>query len=128
MNFPENLKYTSTHEWIQDMGGGKIRIGISDYAQDQLGDLVYVTLPEEGDELVKGKAFADVESVKAVADVMSPVSGTVSAINTDLQDSPEMMNEDPYGAWFVEVEGASEAEDTMSADEYKEFCEKEQAK
>lgn len=124
MNFPKNLKYSTTHEWVEELGGGKVRIGITDYAQDQLGDLVYVTLPEVGDTLESGASFADVESVKAVADILSPVNGTVSAVNGELQDQPQLMNEKPYEAWFAEAENAELEAGLMDADAYAAFCAK----
>ena len=119
MTFPEELKYTRTHEWIRFEDETSAYIGITDYAQDQLGDLVFANLPEEGDELTAGAAFADVESVKAVSDVLSPVSGTVAEINEALADEPQMMNEAPYDAWFVKVTGITECEDLMTAEEYQ---------
>ena len=90
MSNPTNLLYAKSHEWVQDMGDGSYRIGLTDYAQDQLGDLVFVNLPQEGDEVEVGAAFGDVESVKAVSDVYSPVSGVVCAINEELLDHPEI--------------------------------------
>lgn len=122
MNFPENLKYTKTHEWVEDLGDGRYRIGITDYAQDKLGNLVYVNLPEEGDELESGEAFADVESVKAVSDVVSPADGDIIAVNEDLQDEPELMNNSPYEAWFVEAENLTFGEELMDAAAYEAFC------
>ena len=121
MTFPEELKYTKTHEWIRFENETTAYIGITDYAQDQLGDLVFANLPEEGDTLTAGEAFADVESVKAVSDVLSPVSGTVAEVHEDLADEPQMMNEAPYDAWFVKVEGITECEDLMTAEEYQAF-------
>ena len=98
MNFPEELLYVKSHEWVQKQEDGTYLIGITDYAQDALGDLVFVNLPEEGDEVVKGETFADVESVKAVSDVFSPVSATIEAVNEELADDPALINSDPYGA------------------------------
>ena len=92
MHFPEELKYTKTHEWVRFTDEGTAYIGITDYAQDQLGDLVFVNLPAAGDDLTAGEPFADVESVKAVSDVNSPVTGTVREVNEDLADAPEKMN------------------------------------
>ena len=128
MTFPEELKYTRTHEWIRFEDETTAYIGITDYAQDQLGDLVFANLPEEGDELTAGAAFADVESVKAVSDIYSPVTGTVLEINEELLDHPELINEAPYDAWFVKVEGVSAQEDLLDADEYAAFVEEEKAK
>ena len=121
----ENLKYAKSHEWVEELENGNVRIGITDFAQHELGDLVFVNLPEEGDEVSVGEAFADVESVKAVSDVMSPVSGVVAAINEELLDAPEKINEDPYGAWFIEVSDVSETEDLLDADAYEKACEEE---
>ena len=121
MTFPEELKYTETHEWIRFEDETTAYIGITDYAQVQLGDLVFANLPEEGDSLTAGEPFADVESVKAVSDVLSPVSGTVAEINEELADEPQMMNQAPYDAWFVKVTDITETEDLMTAEEYQAF-------
>lgn len=120
-----NLKYSKSHEWVEELEGGKVRIGLTDFAQHELGDLVFVNLPEEGDAVTVGEAFADVESVKAVSDVYSPVSGVVAAINEELLDSPEKINEDPYGAWFIEVDEISETEELLDAEAYEKACEEE---
>lgn len=98
-----------------------IVVGISDYAQDALGDIVFVNLPEEGDDVSIGDAFADVESVKAVSDIFSPVEGTVKEVNEELVDNPALINEAPYDAWLIKVENVSEKEDTMDADAYEKF-------
>ena len=105
MNFPQDLKYTTSDEWVQVVGEAAA-IGISDYAQDQLSDIVYLEIVVgEGDAVSKGAAIATVESVKAAADIYSPVSGTITAINEDLADTPELINSDPYGeAWMVKLE------------------------
>jgi glycine cleavage system H protein len=97
------LFYTDTHEWAE-FNGSKAKVGLADHAQKELGDIVFVMLPDIGKELTAGKAFADVESVKAVSEVFSPVSGKVVAVNQALNDSPELINSDPYGAWICEVE------------------------
>ena len=104
MEFREELKYSKSHEWVKEEGE-EVVIGLTDYAQSELGDLVFVNLPEEGDEVTVGEPFADVESVKAVSDVYSPVSGVISEINEELLDAPEAINEAPYDAWFVRGEG-----------------------
>ncbi len=122
MNTPESLKYTKSHEWVLEKEGDTVRIGITDYAQDQMGDIVFVDLPAVGDILSVGEMFANIESVKAVSDVFSPVSGTVSAINEALLDAPESINSDPYDAWIVEVSEVSDREDFMSAEEYTNTC------
>ena len=121
MNYPTDLKYTKSHEWI-NMDGKTAVIGISDFAQDALGDLVFVNLPQVGDSVSAGEAFGDVESVKAVSDLICPVSGTVCAINEELLDSPEMLNSDPYGAWIIKVEGITDKEELLDAAAYEEFC------
>ena len=125
MTFPEELKYTKTHEWVRFTDEGTAYIGITDYAQDQLGDLVFVNLPAEGDDLTAGESFADVESVKAVSDVNSPVTGTVKEVNEDLADAPEKMNETPYEAWFVVAEGITDQVELMDAKAYEAFVESE---
>lgn len=121
MTFPEELKYTKSHEWVKLAEDGTAYVGVSDYAQNALGDLVFVNLPEAGDKVTAGEAFADVESVKAVSDVYSPVSGTVAEINEGLLDAPESINESPYDAWFVKVEGISGQSGLLSASEYEEY-------
>ncbi len=127
MNYPKNLLYSKTHEWVLFAEDGTATVGITDYAQDQLGDLVFVNLPSEGDALTAGEAFADVESVKAVSDVNSPVTGTVAKVNEELADAPEKMNETPYEAWFVMAEDISGTEDLMDAGAYEEFVKTEGA-
>lgn len=122
MNYPSELKYTRDDEWLLEEDGVAV-VGISDYAQHELGDLVFVNLPEVGDEVVAGEAFADVESVKAVADVISPVSGEVLEINEDLLDDAALINEDAYAAWFVKVGNVTDKEELLSADEYEAYNE-----
>lgn len=126
MNHPNELKYSKSHEWVRSEGD-EVVIGISDFAQHSLGDLVFVNLPEEGDEVTMGEAFGDVESVKAVSDIMSPVSGKVTAINEDLLDAPEEINNAPYDAWFIKVGEVTETEELLDADEYEKFAEEEEA-
>ena len=125
MNFPKELKYTGSHEWVL-IEDGVATVGISDFAQDALGDVVFINLPEEGDEVTAGEAFGDVESVKAVSDLISPVSGRVSAINEELLDAPEKLNEDPYEAWIIKVEDVEDTEDLMDAEAYEAFCKEEE--
>ncbi|SFQ16042.1 glycine cleavage system H protein [Lachnospiraceae bacterium XBB1006] len=124
MSTPTELKYSKTHEWVKEEGDVMV-IGLTDFAQNELGDLVFVNLPEEGDEVEAGEAFGDVESVKAVSDVISPVSGEVCAINEDLLDNPAAINEDAYGAWLIKVKNVSDSEELMDASEYDKFCESE---
>ena len=100
MNVPEDLAYSSDHEWIR-ADGGRARIGITDYAQDALGDVVYVQLPEVGTEVQAGEAFAEVESTKSVSDIFAPVTGTIVEVNAELADTPERLNEDPYGEGWI---------------------------
>ena len=125
MELREELLYSKSHEWVKEEGEEMV-IGLRDYAQSELGDLVFVNLPEEGDELTVGEAFADVESVKAVSDVYAPVAGTVSEINEELLDAPEKINEAPYEAWLVRVKDVTEKEALLSAEEYQTFVESEQ--
>ena len=127
MNYPEELKYVKSHEWIKEEGDVVV-IGITDYAQESLGDLVFVNLPEVGDEVQIGEAFADVESVKAVSDVYSPVTGVVKEINEELMDHPEQVNQDPYQSWMIKVENISETEELMDCDTYMKFLETDEAK
>ncbi len=121
MNFPAELKYSKDHEWVKFEGDTAI-IGISDFAQDALGDVVFINMPGEGDEVTAGEAFGDVESVKAVSDLVSPVSGTIVAVNEDLVDAPETLNADPYGAWIIKVEGVTAQEELLDAAAYEAFC------
>ena len=121
MNHPVELKYSKSHEWVK-MEGNVAVIGISDFAQDALGDVVFVNLPEVGDAVTASEPFGDVESVKAVSDLVCPVTGTVCAINEELLDSPEMLNSDPYGAWIIKVEAITETEELLEADAYEAFC------
>ena len=114
---PEELKYTKSHEWVREEEGQYV-IGLTDYAQSALGDIVFINLPEEGDDVVAGETFADVESVKAVSDVFSPVTGTVAAVNEELLDNPALVNEDPYEAWMIRVENVSDTEDLLDAEAY----------
>ena len=127
MNTPSELKYTKSHEWIQFLNETTVRIGLTDYAQNALGDLVFVNLPQVGDQAAKGETIADVESVKAVSDIYSPVSGTVSAVNEALLDAPGNINGDPYGAWIIEIEikDVTEQGELLTAREYDQVCQEE---
>jgi glycine cleavage system H protein len=108
---PDELSYTADHEWVRTSGGGAVRVGITDYAQQALGDVVYVSLPAIGASLSKGEAFGEVESTKSVSDLFAPIDGTVSARNEALEQTPELINSDPYGdGWIVEVEPATPAQ------------------
>ncbi len=114
---PEELKYTKSHEWVREEEGEYV-IGLTDYAQSALGDIVFINLPEEGDDVVAGETFSDVESVKAVSDVFSPVTGVVAAVNEELLDNPALVNEDPYEAWMIRVKDVSDTEDLLDAEAY----------
>ena len=124
-NIPAELKYTRSHEWLQESDGLTV-IGLTDFAQDALGDIVFVNLPEEGDEVTAGESFADVESVKAVSDVFSPVTGVVAEVNEELLDNPALVNEDPYGAWFIKVSDVSDTEELLDAAAYEAVCDAEE--
>ena len=120
---PTDRRDLESHEWTTN--DGTVRVGITDFAQDELGDVVFVELPAEGDEVTKADEFGVVESIKAVSDLISPVSGTVVGVNEDLFDAPELLNQDPYGdGWMIEVEPSDDAfDDLLTADEYREQTE-----
>jgi glycine cleavage system H protein len=126
MKVLDNLHYTKTHEWVEFTEDNQAKIGLTDFAQSKMGSLVFANLPMEGDDLTVGEALGDVESVKAVSDVISPISGVVTAVNEELLDTPETINEDPYGAWLVMVSDISEKEELLDAKEYVEYCSKEE--
>ncbi len=123
MNLLNDRKYTPSHEWLLDLGNGTYRVGLSDFAQHSLGDIVFIDLPKVGDAVTAESSLGDVESVKAVSEVLSPVSGKVSAVNDALASAPESINADPYGAWLIEVTGVTATAELMDADAYKTFCE-----
>ena len=125
MNFPSELQYSKSHEWVR-LQGDIAEIGLTDYAQSELGGIVFVNLPQVGDEVTMGEALGDVESVKSVYDVYSPVTGVVSEVNEALLDTPEAINQDPYGAWLIRVEQISETEELLTAEEYQEHIRTEQ--
>lgn len=121
--YPEDLKYTAEHEWVREGNESTVRIGITEYAAEQLGDIVFVSLPAVGDEVTAGDSCGELESTKSVSDVFSPVSGVVTAINQALEDSPEQINADPYGdGWLFEVETAdgTDLDELLDADAYAE--------
>ncbi|HSH36376.1 glycine cleavage system protein GcvH [Schnuerera sp.] len=126
MKVVKGLYYTNDHEWVK-VDGDEAYIGLSDFAQDQLGDIVYVELPEVEDEFDKEEAFSAVESVKAAADVYMPVDGKITAVNEDLLDDPALLNQDPYEAWIVKVEmtDKSQLDELMTDDEYEKFLDEE---
>ena len=120
-DYPENLRYLETHEWTTT-DDDPLRVGISEFAQDELGDVVFVELPEPGDAVTADEAFGVVESIKAVSDLYAPVSGEVTAVNEDVFDRPELVNESPYGdGWLVEIDPSDrdELDDLLTADEYR---------
>ena len=121
MLYPIELQYSKSHEWVKVEDGVTV-VGISDFAQNALGDVVFVNLPGEGDEVTAGEAFGDVESVKAVSDLVSPVSGTVCAVNEALLDEPEQLNKAPYEAWLIMVENVTDTEELLDAAAYEAFC------
>mgnify|MGYP000829030528 CR=1 FL=1 len=121
MLYPVELQYSKSHEWVKVEDGVTV-VGISDFAQNALGDVVFVNLPAEGDGVTAGDAFGDVESVKAVSDLISPVSGAVCAVNEDLLDQPELLNKEPYDAWIIKVENITDTEELLDAAAYEAFC------
>ena len=121
MNFPAELKYSKSHEWVKMLDDTTALVGITDYAQHELGGLVFINLPVVGDSVTKETPMCDVESVKAVSDVISPVTGEIAEVNEELMDAPERLNEDPYGAWIARIEQVSDQEELMSAAEYKAY-------
>lgn len=121
MNFPAELKYSKSHEWVKMLDDTTALVGISDFAQEELGDLVFINLPQVGDTVTKEEAMCDVESVKAVSDVMSPVTGVVAEVNEELMDAPEKLNDDPYGAWIAKIENISGTEELLDAAAYEAF-------
>jgi glycine cleavage system H protein len=127
MEFPEGLKYSREHEWVR-VEGNTVLVGVTDYAQSELGDVVFVELPEVGAEVEGNNPFGVVESVKAVSDLYAPVTGTVSEINAQLEDEPDLVNNHPYDdGWIIKIEmkDASELNDLLNTDEYKTFVEEE---
>ncbi len=121
MNYPKELKYTKEDEWLK-VEGDTGTVGITDYAQNALGDIVFVELPKPGAAVEAGKSFGTVESVKAVSELYSPVSGTVTEVNGDLADAPEKVNNDPYGAWMIKVKMTKQADGLMSAGDYEKYA------
>ncbi len=127
MNFPADLKYSKDHEWIKDLGDGTALVGISDFAQSELGDIVYVEVETVGEELDKDEVFGTVEAVKTVSDLFMPVSGEILEFNEELEDAPEKINTDPYGeGWIVKVKikDPSQLDELMNADEYQAYISK----
>ena len=122
MTLQNDRKNTGSHEWLLDLGNGSYRMGLSDFAQSALGDIVFIDLPQPGDQITAEASLGDVESVKAVSEVLSPVTGTVTATNEDLSATPESINADPYGAWLIEVGSVTGFAELMDAAAYEAFC------
>jgi len=123
-DIPSDLKYTQSHEWVRSLEDGQVEIGVTDYAQNALGDIVFIEIPKVGRHLNAGEPFAVIESVKAASDAYIPVSGTINASNSKLTDQPELLNQEPYGAgWLVRVavDGSAPASQLLTADEYEKF-------
>jgi glycine cleavage system H protein len=129
MAYPQNFRYTKEHEWI-NVDGTTATVGITNYAQEALGDIVFVELPKAGAEVSAGKSFGTVESVKSVSELYAPVSGKVVAVNDELAKSPEKVNSDPHGAWMIKIDlkNPNEASSLLSAQDYEKFIAEEQAK
>ena len=125
MNAPKELLYTKSHEWVKKLDDGSVLIGLSDKAQSDLGDLVFVNLPTVGDSFSAEDTLCDVESVKAFSDVYAPVNGTVTEVNEILLDTPEAINQDPYGTWIAKMTDVSGLENLLDADAYVAICEEE---
>ncbi|HVV10607.1 glycine cleavage system protein GcvH [Amycolatopsis sp.] len=122
MSAPEELRYTEEHEWVATAAGGSFRVGITEYAQDQLGDVVFVELPEVGKQVTAGEVFGEVESTKSVSELFAPVDGEVAAVNSAVAESPELINSDPYGeGWLIEIraEDPAVAEGLLDAEAYQ---------
>ena len=123
MNFPTNVKYTNEHEWVR-IEGDEAYVGITDYAQTQLGDIIFVDIPTEGETLEKGETFGSIEVVKTVSDLFLPIGGEILEVNPALEENPELVNKDPYGeGWIVKIKptDASEADDLLDAETYKQL-------
>lgn len=118
MSNPIELQYSKSHEWLAEDG----TVGITDFAQEALGDVVFIGLPQVGDTVTAGESFGDVESVKAVSDLISPVTGVIVAVNEGLEDTPEALNEDPYANWIIKVEEITDKEELLDAAAYEAFC------
>jgi len=125
MGFPTELKYSRDHEWVKMLDDTTALIGITDYAQSKLGDLVFVNLPSVGDTVEAGEVACDVESVKAVSDIISPVTGKIAEVNEALNDAPELLNNEPYEAWIMKVEEIADSEELLDAANYEAFTQEE---
>lgn len=121
MELKNDVKYAKSHEWVKELDTDVVELGITDFAQEALGDIVFVNLPEVGDEVTMGEAFTDVESVKAVSDIFSPVTGRIYEVNEALADNPALINEAPYDAWIIRVNHVTDVEDLLTGEEYEAF-------
>ena len=124
MNYPDDIRYTKEHEWIRDNGDGTATVGVTDFAQGELGDIVFVELNDEGTELEQDDSFGTVEAVKTVSDLYAPVAGSIAEINPELEDHPELVNDDPYGkGWMIKmkVKDAADIQKLMSSEDYQEI-------
>ena len=127
MAAPKELQYSNTHEWVKFLEDGTALTGLTEYAQKALGELVFINLPSEGDAVTCGEPYMDVESVKAVSDTYSQVTGIITEVNEALESEPQKINEDPYGSWVVKIKEITEKSDLMEPGEYDKFCEEEEA-
>ena len=125
MKNPTDLLYTKSHEWVKKLDDGTVKVGLTDYAQHELGDLVFINLPEVGDQVEAEGSFGDVESVKAVSDIISPAAGEVSAVNDAALDSPGDVNGDPYGVWLAEISNVTAKRELLTPEEYEKLLEEE---
>jgi glycine cleavage system H protein len=125
MAAPKDLKFSRTHEWVKFLEDGTALVGFADYAQDALGDLVFINAPAEGDSVTAGEPCGDIESVKAVSDIFSPVSGAIAEINGEVADDPAKINADPYGAWIMKIADITEQGDLLDPEAYDKLCEEE---
>ncbi len=125
MDTPSGLKYVASHEWLNYLETDKVQIGISDFAQQAMGDIVFINLPEVGDMVDAGDVLCDIESVKAVEDIYAPATGKITAVNEELLDHPEQINNHPYDAWIVEISDITDTEDLLDANQYAKLCEEE---
>jgi len=123
MNIPSELKYSESHEWVKTLSSGNVLVGITDYAQRQLSDLVFVSLKDEGDELAAHDPIGDVESIKAVSEIFTPVAGKIEKTNQDIMDDPSLINNAPYDSWFVELSGVEGVEGLLSVEDYAKLLE-----
>ena len=125
MSIPKDLMYTRSHEWLK-LEGQSALFGITNYAQEKMGDIVFVNLPQEGDAAVAGESIADMESVKAVSDIYSPASGTVAAVNEEVLDTPNLINSEPYETWLVKLDSITENEELLTPEQYEQLLKEEE--